>query len=119
MDENVRKSLIDAQIDVDEAMERLVGNYGLLERFLKRFPTDDNFNKLEKYLDEGNCEAAFRACHTIKGVCANLSMNKLKDIISQQVEFLRVGQLQQAQDIMPQVNEMYKKMVADITKIYG
>lgn len=118
MDENIRRQLIEADVDIDEAMERFAGNYGLMERFLKRFPTDESFQKLQKFLDEGNCEDAFRACHTLKGTCANMSMNKLWKVVSEQVEFLRAGELEKAKDVMPKVSEMYGKMVENIKKIY-
>ncbi len=31
MDENIRRQLIEADVDIDEAMERFAGNYGLME----------------------------------------------------------------------------------------
>ncbi len=37
MDESRKQILISAGIDVDDALERLMGNESLLERFLKKF----------------------------------------------------------------------------------
>lgn len=118
MDENIRRQFIEAGIDIDDLMNRLVGNYSMIERFLKRFPTDESFHKLQKFLDEGDCEEAFRACHTLKGLCANLSMKELWKTVGEQVEFLRAGELVKAKNVMPKVSEMYYKMVEDIKKIY-
>lgn len=119
MDENIRERLIAAHIDVDEAMERFAGNYGLLERFLRRFPDDENYSLLQKYLEEGNTEDAFRACHTLKGLCANLSMNDMVETVSRQVEYLRAGNIQEAKAVMPHVSEKYDRMIAAVKDIYS
>lgn len=119
MDENLRLNLIEAKIDIDEAMERLMNKFELFERFVKRFPTEESFNKLQNALVEGNADAAFRAAHSLKGVCANMSMNDLKESVSAQVEYLRAGNLEAALEINPEVVDKYQKMVADINKIFG
>ena len=40
-------------------------------------------------LENGNREAAFRAAHTLKGVCANLSFTRLMETVSRLMEVLR------------------------------
>ena len=39
MDDKIREKLIEAGVDVDEAMERFMGHYPLLEKFLKNNQT--------------------------------------------------------------------------------
>lgn len=39
-------------------------------------------------------------------------------VVSEQVEFLRAGELEKAKNVMPKVSEMYGKMVENIKKIY-
>ena len=46
-------------------------------RFLAKVASDGSFVLLEKSFSEKNTEEAFRAAHTIKGVCMNLSLTKL------------------------------------------
>ena len=45
MDESRKQILISAGIDADDALERLMGNESLLERFLKKFLEDENWNE--------------------------------------------------------------------------
>lgn len=58
-------------------------------RFLAKVASDGSFVLLEKSFSEKNTEEAFRAAHTIKGVCMNLSLTKLYDSSSRLTEVLR------------------------------
>lgn len=118
MDEKMRQQLIEAGIDIDDLMNRLMGKTDMIQRFIRRFPADESFNLLQRNLDEGNCEDAFRTCHTLKGLCANLSMKEMWNVISQQVEMLRAGEIEKAKEIMPKISEMYRKMIDDIERIF-
>lgn len=69
-----RTRLEEAGIDVGEALERMLGSEALLERLLGKFPADPNFAALGEALAEGDAQRAVAAAHTLKGVCANLSM---------------------------------------------
>ena len=40
-------------------------------------------------MEEGSREGAFRAAHTLKGVCSNLSLNRLLLSVSKLTELLR------------------------------
>ncbi len=46
-------------------------------RFLTRVPTDPCFSELEKAMSAGDAATAFRAAHTLKGICLNLSLDRL------------------------------------------
>mgnify|MGYP000720090130 CR=1 FL=1 len=47
-------------------------------RFLRLFPLDDSFPRLSEALGRGDVQAAFRAAHTLKGVAANLGLERLR-----------------------------------------
>ncbi|MBQ9765735.1 MAG: Hpt domain-containing protein [Lachnospiraceae bacterium] len=112
-----KELLVSVGIDVDEAMHRLLNNEELLIRFLKKFPTDGNYKLLKESLEKGDVQVAFRAAHTIKGLCGNLSMNVLKLIVSEQVEYLRAGNLEEAIRVMPRVTAEYEALVEVISTI--
>lgn len=60
--------------------EEALGRFRTDERILKfmgLFLKDDSFNNLRQALAQHNWEEAFRAAHTLKGVCANLSFTRL------------------------------------------
>lgn len=106
-----------AGIDVDDLMERLMGNMSLISRFMKRFPDDGNYPLLVDSIEKGDCEEAFRAAHTLKGVVANLSMTKLYKLVGGQVEVLRVGDMESGSDMLAEIIEEYEKMVEVIRSI--
>ena len=88
---NGKKEILTAAgIQADEALERLMGSEALLERFLKKFLQDKSYEELVSAIEGQELERAFRAAHTLKGVCGNLSLNRLGDLVKEQVELLRV-----------------------------
>lgn len=72
---------------VKECYDEMGGNYdsvvGRLRsderivRFLSRVPTDPCITELETSMASGDAPTAFRASHTLKGICLNLSLDKL------------------------------------------
>lgn len=50
MNEENKKLLLEAGVDLDRTMERFMNNEGLYLKFLKRFPEDPNFAQMRKIL---------------------------------------------------------------------
>lgn len=75
-----------------EQVARRLPSAGMVERFLARFPGDDSFAKLCAGMECGRREEAFRAAHTLKGVCANLGLDRLMDSAGRLTELLRPEQ---------------------------
>ena len=67
--------------DYDEVLSRLPSER-LVKKFALKFLEDDNYGKLEAAMAGGDRESAFRAAHTIKGVCQNLAFNRLGASVS-------------------------------------
>lgn len=44
----------------------------MIRKFAVKFPEDKSFAELTKALEQGDVETAFRAAHTIKGLCLTL-----------------------------------------------
>ena len=57
--------------DYKGVMERLP-SADFVRRFALKFLQDDSFPNLKKALEEKDAPTAFRAAHTLKGVCQNL-----------------------------------------------
>lgn len=86
-------------MNIEECYEKMGGNYaavsmrlpsqGLIKKFIGRFLEDQSFDTLCRQMECGNREEAFRAAHTLKGVCANLSFSRLQDSVSLLTEELR------------------------------
>ena len=74
----------------EDVLKRLY-NEGMICRFTLMFLNDDSYPKLEQALKEGNVKEAFRAAHTLKGVCQNLGFTNLYQPTYDLTEVLRTG----------------------------
>lgn len=107
MDSVRRQRLMDAGIDVDSALGRFMNNEALLEKFLAKFPADPNHGRLVAAIAAGDREAALTAAHTMKGVCGNLSMPALFELLTRQVAAFRADDWDGAVAMMPELDRMY------------
>ena len=64
----------------------------LIRKFVLKFLNDPSFDALCKGMESKNQEEAFRAAHTIKGVCQNLAFVQLYESSKDLTEQLRPGQ---------------------------
>lgn len=74
--------------DFDDVLGRL-GSENLIRRFAVRFLDDKTFQELEESMKTADGETAFRAAHTLKGVCLNLGFTALGKVSSELTEALR------------------------------
>lgn len=74
--------------DFDEVKKRLPSE-ALIKKFIAKFLNDGSFPDLKAAFAEGDRERAFRAAHTLKGVCGNLSLSRLLLSASKLTELLR------------------------------
>lgn len=102
--------LTQAGMDVEAAVERLMGSEALLERFLKKFLEDSNYARLIAAVAAGDWESAVMAAHTLKGMCGNLSFTVLCDQFTRQVEYLRAGDTLAAKAMMPEISQAYERI---------
>ena len=72
------------------------------------FLNDDSYPKLEQALKEGNVKEAFRAAHTLKGVCQNLGFTNLYQPTYDLTEVLRTGTLEGTKELFDSVTCQYK-----------
>ncbi len=117
MDAIKKQALAAAGIEADSALERFMGNEALLARFMKKFLEDTNYRQLAAALEEGNMEAALRTSHTLKGVCGNLSMFLLFDLLTRQVAALRAGNSEEALALMPEITAAYEQACQTIREV--
>ena len=74
--------------DYQEVISRLRTDERIT-RFLLRVVDDGSYQLLIDSIATGNVDEAFRAAHTLKGVCANLSITKFGNSSSALTEVLR------------------------------
>lgn len=101
-------------INTDSAVERFIGNEALYEKMLKKFLDDKTFPKLTEAVSEGNGQTALEASHTLKGICVNLSIEKLFELFSEQVVFMRADKWDEAYAMMTDITENYSQRTETI-----
>lgn len=74
--------------DYDCVADRF-GDDATVRYFCGRFLEDRSFSVLTDAMTRGDGEAAFRAVHTLKGVCLNLGFGQLWKASSDLTEYLR------------------------------
>lgn len=92
--------------DYQDAFSRLRSDERLVKYLLKA-KDDGSFKLLKEALDARNMEEAFRAAHTIKGVCLNLSITVLGQSSQKITEALR-GRVEYGEDLIPLYEEVRK-----------
>ena len=94
----------------ETVIERFGGNTEMARRFILKFAEDGSFENLTAALEENKTENAFRAAHTLKGICLNLGFDKLFEKASFVTELLRSGDTDSAKKIFPGLKAEYDRV---------
>lgn len=89
----------------------------LVHKFALKFLADPSFQLLEDSLASQDYSEAFRAAHTIKGVCQNLAFNKLGSSSDQLTEALRGGWTDAAAGLVEQVRADYQQTIEALRQL--
>lgn len=117
MDEQMAEELMAAGIDVEAAAERFMGDVAAFVKFLKKFPTDPNYAKLEEAVGNDEPGKALSAAHTLNGVCGNLSIIPLHRLLAKQVEHIRANEWKRAVGVMKEIRMEYERVKAAVAKL--
>ncbi len=104
--------LISAGIDIDELLDRLMQNSGLIKIFVKKFLDDRNFDNLVDAIQKGDMKSAEGYCHTLKGMCGNMSLKELFTLFQTQLALFRDGSFEMAASMMSEITPIYKNAVS-------
>ena len=88
-----------------------MGSEAMIKRFALKFLQDPSFNNLKENLEKNDGEEAFRAAHTLKGVCLNLGFDELYEASAEITEKLRGKETAGSEDRFQKVEEKYQKTV--------
>ena len=92
--------------DYEEVHKRLYSE-AMIHKFVLLFLEDDSYSSLKAALEAGNVQAAFRAAHTLKGVCENLGFSNLYAPTAALTETLRAGSLEGTKAQFNSVKKQY------------
>ena len=106
--------------DYEDTMRRM-GMERLLQKFMLKFLDDKSFEELCSSMEQKKYEEAFRAAHTLKGLCLNLGFKTLAESSSNLTEALRPQQFEESDMVeimkmLEQVKRNYEMTVSVITE---
>ena len=112
-----REDYIEAGIDYDSAMNLFMGKPEIFNRFLVKFKNDESYNQIKKAIADNDCEAAFKAAHTLKGVAGNLSFKELAKVASDITEEFRAGNFEEGLKHLDELDIRYKRIIEFISTV--
>ena len=86
----------------------------MVQKFVLKFLADGSYELLLSSTEAENWAEAFRAAHTIKGVCQNLGFDRLYKSSSELSEALRNGFTPEAPALVERVKEDYQQTIQAI-----
>lgn len=94
----------------------------IIRKFLIKFLSEPSYDNLCKALAAEEYTEAFRAVHSLKGVCQNLGFDQLQKSSSVLTELLRNSMekqvdMEQCKVALREVNEDYKIVIDAITRL--
>ena len=115
--EAAKKELLEQKgFDVDGTMRRFLNNEALYLKCLKKFLDDTSFDNLKEAYQDGNCNEAFKAAHTMKGFVSNLGIDKMYQLLIPMVEKLRVQNMN-IEDDMKKLEILYQETYQTIDEL--
>jgi chemotaxis protein histidine kinase CheA len=102
--------------DYEEVLSRLMSDERI-QRFLLKFPNDGSYSLLCSSLEKKDVQEAFRAAHTIKGVCQNLGLTPLcksSEILTEKLRNAR-----EYSEDMEQMLDKVKEDYANVIRCIG
>lgn len=103
--------------DWQDVLQRFGGNEAIVKKFAIKFLEDPGFSDLKDALAERDLESAFRAAHTLKGVCLNLGLSNLYGPTHDITEVLRAGSFDGTEELLAAMEVQYQKIVGLVTEL--
>lgn len=100
--------------DAVEVADRMSGKE-FVQRYIVKFLDDDSFDMLSDAVQNGEREEAFRAAHTIKGICQTFGFGSLLASVERLTESLRT----EAEELPPDTDELFAQVRADYDLTVG
>jgi len=99
--------------DIDDGLNRFLGNDSLYEKMLKKFPASilPLSENIIFDIDNGNIKEAISNTHTIKGVAGNLSLTPLYESYTKIVTLLREEKFIDAKNIYLEILPTQEKIL--------
>lgn len=103
--------------DYKAALLRMGNSEKMLGRFVRKFTNDKTMSGLTAAFESGDYATAFREAHTLKGLCANLGLDKLQQSSSELTEALRGTAADNAGELLTKVCADYEMVIDALTQL--
>lgn len=103
--------------DYVSALTRMGNSEKMLGKFVRKFTNDKTTAELTAAFGSGDYETAFRMAHTLKGLCANLGLDKLRNSSAELTEALRNNVSDNASELLKQVREDYEMTIDALAQL--
>ncbi len=105
--------------DYQDVITRLISEK-MIVKFVKKFADDTSYNELIQAYSSGDAPSAFRAAHTLKGVCSTLSLGALYKEAFELTEALRNATIIDytlTEDCLKRLKQQYTNTIENIKKL--
>lgn len=102
--------------NVEEGLERFMGNAGLYERMLAKLPDMIEATAINGGFGDEGVEELIEKTHSIKGVTGNLSLTPLYEAYTKIVDLLRMGKVEDASRVYREMLPAQEEILACIRK---
>ena len=100
-----------------EDVSHRIPNAAMVKKFALKFLDDKSMEQLTAALQASEVEDAFRAAHTLKGLCLTLGFTRLAKPSIELTEFLRGRRMDGYEPLYEQVVAEYEKTVAALRQV--
>ena len=100
----------------EEVLCRLM-NDALVKKFLIKFLDDESCKNIFDNLEKHDIKEAFRAAHTLKGICQNLGLGTLYKSSCDVTEALRDGKNDVTDKMLSKLKDDYEMTVSTIESL--
>ena len=110
---NIKECYLQLGGDYEDVLKRLHSET-LVQKFVVKFLNDQSYELLLQAIEDGNAEEAFRAAHTIKGICQNLSFTRLYESSHLVTELFRAGKCEIEPELLSRLQKDYEQTATAI-----
>lgn len=103
-------------VDVEEAVERFVGNAALYEKMLRTFPKMIRNSEVDPDFDGNDYADIIEKTHAIKGTSGNLSLTPIYKAYTDIVDLLRSEKPEEARQVLKDVLPVQEKILECIER---
>lgn len=113
---NLQEELKELGVNVDEGINRLMGNASLYEKMLGTFVNMLEKSTVDPDFDSENYDDVIETTHAIKGASGNLSITPVYEAYTKIVDLLRNKQPEEAREVLVKVLPVQEEIVNCIKK---